>query len=141
MVDKKLWEKCAAFHGHECPGLSMGYRAAIYAAKLLDLRFTKDEEIVCIAENNACSIDAIQVVLGCTAGKSNLLFRLAGKQVYSVYERKSGRSVRLELKSLPEEMSRDEKFEYLHSQPDEVLFDVGPTLIALPEKPADRYHI
>ena len=38
MEDKKvLWEKCAAFHGHVCPGLTIGYRAALYAAELLEL--------------------------------------------------------------------------------------------------------
>ena len=37
MLNKELWDKCVAFHGHECPGLSIGYRAALYAAKLLDL--------------------------------------------------------------------------------------------------------
>ncbi len=46
MLNKELWDKCVAFHGHECPGLSIGYRAALYAAKLLDLRFSKDEEVV-----------------------------------------------------------------------------------------------
>ena len=27
--EKKLWEKAAAFHGHVCPGLTIGYRAAL----------------------------------------------------------------------------------------------------------------
>ena len=134
MLNKELWEKCVAFHGHECPGLSIGYRAALYAAKLLDLRFSKDEDVVCISENDACGVDAIQVILGCSAGKGNLLFHVVGKQAFSVYERKSGRSVRLVLKELPEAMSRDEKIEYLHTQPDEAIFDVKPTKIELPKK-------
>lgn len=136
MINKELWDKCAAFHGHECPGLSIGYRAALYAVKLLDLHFSKDEEIMCVTENDSCAVDAIQVILGCSAGKGNLLFHVVGKMAFSVYEKNSGRSVRLVLKAMPEGMSRQESFEYLHSQPDEALFDVKPTKIELPERAA-----
>ena len=31
MDKQQLWEKAAAFHGHVCPGLTIGYRAALYA--------------------------------------------------------------------------------------------------------------
>ena len=47
--EKKLWEKAAAFHGHVCPGLTIGYRAALYAIDLLGLTFSDDEQVVCIA--------------------------------------------------------------------------------------------
>ena len=80
--EKELWEKCAAFHGHVCGGLTIGYKAALYAIKLLDLTFSEDEETVCICENDACGVDAIQVILGCTAGKGNLLFHMTGKQAF-----------------------------------------------------------
>ena len=30
------WEKCVAFHGHACGGLTIGYKAACYAAELLE---------------------------------------------------------------------------------------------------------
>lgn len=39
MDKKELWEKCVAFHGHECGGLTIGYKAALYAADLLELTF------------------------------------------------------------------------------------------------------
>ena len=64
--EKKLWEKAAAFHGHVCPGLTIGYRAALYAIDLLGLTFSDDEQVVCIAENDACGVDAIQAILGCS---------------------------------------------------------------------------
>lgn len=54
MDKKELWEKCVAFHGHECGGLTIGYKAALYAADLLELTFSSDEEVVCISENDAC---------------------------------------------------------------------------------------
>ena len=74
--NKVLWEKCAAFHGHVCGGLTIGYKAALYAIELLELSFSEDEQVVCITENDACGVDAIQVVLGCSVGKGNLLFHI-----------------------------------------------------------------
>lgn len=106
-MDKKvLWEKAVAFHGHVCPGLTIGYRAALYAIDLLDLTFSDDEQVVCISENDACGCDAIQVILGCSIGKGNLLFHMTGKQAFSFYNRKTGKSVRLVLNKPIEEMTR-----------------------------------
>ncbi len=31
---KELWEQCAKFHGHVCGGLTIGYKAALYAMEL-----------------------------------------------------------------------------------------------------------
>lgn len=133
-MDKKtLWEKAVAFHGHECPGLTIGYRAALYAIELLGLEFSADEQVVCIAENDACGIDAIQVLLGCSAGKGNLLFHMRGKSAYSFYERTSGKSVRLVLKQKPREMTREESFAYYHACSAEEMFEVKQTTITLPE--------
>ncbi|MCR5009947.1 MAG: formylmethanofuran dehydrogenase [Clostridia bacterium] len=129
-----LWEKCKAFHGHECPGLTIGYRAALYATELLDLKFSGDEQVVCITENDACGVDAIQVILGCSVGKGNLLFHIRGKQAFSFYERATGKSVRLVLKPTPSEMTRAEKFSYFHECTNEEMFDVKPATIEIPEK-------
>ena len=95
MNKNEAWERAVSFHGHECPGLTIGYRAAIYAAKLLELTFSDDEQVVCISENDACGVDAVQAILGCSVGKGNLLFHMTGKQAFSFYNRKSGKSVRL----------------------------------------------
>ena len=56
--NRVLWEKCTAFHGHVCGGLTIGYKAALYAIELLDLKFSDDEQVVCISENDACGVDA-----------------------------------------------------------------------------------
>ena len=129
----ELWEKCVAFHGHACGGLTIGYKAALNAIELLDLQFSEDEKVVCIAENDACSVDAIQVVLGCSVGKGNLLFHMRGKQAYSFYERGSGRSVRLVLKDRPENMTREESFAYYQRLEPKDMFDVKEATCALPE--------
>ena len=89
--NKNKGERLAAvrdFHGHECGGLTIGYKAAQYAIKLLELTFSDDEQVVCNAENDSCSGDAIQVLLGCSMGKGNLLFHITGKQAFSFYNRK-----------------------------------------------------
>ncbi len=128
------WEKCVAFHGHACGGLTIGYKAACYAAELLELDFSGDEQLVCIAENDACGIDAIQALLGCSVGKGNLLFHMRGKQAFSFYNRATGKSVRLVLRDRPEGMTREESFDYFQAQEPADLFDVKPATIALPEK-------
>ena len=105
---RELWNKAAAFHGHVCGGLTIGYKAALYAIELLGLTFSPDEELVCIAENDACGCDAIQAILGCSVGKGNLLFHMTGKQAFSFYERKTGQSLRLVLRPSDRKMTRQE---------------------------------
>lgn len=129
----KNWNDCVAFHGHECGGLTIGYKAALYATQLLKLEFSDDEQVVCIAENDACGIDALQVMLGCSIGKGNLLFHMRGKSAYSFYNRKTGASVRLVLKPNPG-ICRDESFAYYQACTPEDMFEVKQTTIAVPEK-------
>ena len=106
----KTWQDCVNFHGHECGGLTIGYKASLYAAQLLELTFSTDEQVVCISENDACGVDAVQVMLGCSIGKGNLLFHMRGKQAFTFFNRKSGKSVRLVLKPKPEGMTKEESF-------------------------------
>ena len=91
----KSFADAVAFHGHSCGGLAMGYKLAEYVTELLGLSFSEDEELVCIAETDSCTVDAIQVFLGCTAGKGNLFVNKWGKTAFSFYNRKTGKSVRL----------------------------------------------
>lgn len=130
----KTWQDCVAFHGHECGGLTIGYKASLYAVELLKLEFSADEQVVCIAENDACGIDAIQVMLGCSIGKGNLLFHMCGKQAFSFYNRKNGQSVRLVLKPKPEGLTREASFAYYQGCKPEEMFDVKQTTISVPEK-------
>ena len=134
MDDKALWEKCVAFHGHECGGLAIGFKASLFAAELLGLSFSQDEETVCISENDACGVDAVQVILGCSVGKGNLLFHMTGKQAFSFYRRQTGQSVRLVLRPKPADMPKGKSMDYYLTTPAAELFDVKPTKIALPEE-------
>ena len=87
------FKEAAEFHGHTCPGLAIGYRIAKYVKEHYPR--SQDEELVCIAENKSCSIDAIQFMLGCTAGKGNLLFRDYGKQAFTFYSRNKNKALRI----------------------------------------------
>ena len=91
----KKFSEAVAFHGHTCGGLAMGYKACELAIEKLGLTFSKDEEVVCITETDSCTIDAIQVVLGCTAGKGNLIINSWGKNAFSFYRRDNGSSIRV----------------------------------------------
>jgi formylmethanofuran dehydrogenase subunit E len=131
--NKKLWDRCVAFHGHVCGGLTIGYKAALYAIELLDLTFSEDEDVVCITENDACGVDAIQVILGCSAGKGNLIFKIRGKQAFSFYNRTNGKSVRLVLKARPK-MTKEESKVYMMEHTPSELFDIKEANILLPER-------
>ncbi len=92
------FRQCIEFHGHICPGLAIGYAAVKAARNVLQLTSSEDEEIVAIVENDSCAVDAVQKLLGCTFGKGNLVFRDWGKQVYTFFDRNSGKAVRVALK-------------------------------------------
>lgn len=131
--NKELWRKAVAFHGHECGGLTIGYKAALYAMDLLELTFSSDEQVVCIAENDACGVDGIQALLGCSVGKGNLLLHMRGKSAYSFYNRKTGKSVRLVLKPRREGTGRESSFAYYQAMDPRDMFEVKQTTIRLPE--------
>lgn len=138
MLDLAYWEKAATFHGHKCPGLAMGFKAVEGAVELLGLDPSNlpavDEEIVCVTENDACGVDAVQAILGCTYGKSNLIERLRGKMAFSFFSRTIGKRARLVLKAgCGQGMERSEFQDYLVSTPYDQLFDVKEPDFELPE--------
>ena len=93
------FQRCAEFHGHVCPGLAIGFRAAQAGMNWLRENRAEDEELVAVVENNACGADAVQVLTGCTFGKGNFFFRDHGKHVFILAGRKSGKAVRVALKA------------------------------------------
>lgn len=104
------WDEVTWFHGHICPGLAMGYRAAQEALRFLGTEAASDEELVAIVENDACGVDALQMLTSCTLGKGNLIFRDYGKPVYTIGNRRTGEAVRVIMRSLAwegEERSRE----------------------------------
>ena len=96
-----LLERSARFHGHICPGLAIGINASRVALHRWE-RAT-DEELVAVVENDACCVDAIQELLGCTFGKGNLIFRDHGKMAFTFFRRGEDRGIRLSLRRSDEE--------------------------------------
>ena len=148
------------FHGHVCPGLIIGYRVTKVAQSAFRVERSEDEELVAIIENDACSVDAIQVLLGCTLGKGNLIYRDYGKQVYTIISRESNRAIRIALRSTvlgrPSETEalfqkaqkneasaeelralgdfREKRMEELLQMDEETLFKIEDVQIDVPEK-------
>lgn len=148
-----------AFHGHSCPGLAIGIRAAQWALK--EMGKSPDEEIVAVVETDMCGVDAIQYLLSCTFGKGNLIHRDYGKNAFTFYRRSDGKGARLVFKpeaygewgkrlrelmgkgerqglTAEEEKERDELRQriesYILTAPFEELFTVGPAREPLPKK-------
>ncbi|MYL81853.1 formylmethanofuran dehydrogenase [Desulfovibrio aerotolerans] len=89
-------ERVVLFHGHSCPGLSIGIRAAEYA-----LQYFGDAgngELVCITETDMCGVDALQYLTGCTLGKGNLIHKDYGKMAFSFHHRPTAVGIRLRLR-------------------------------------------
>lgn len=123
MINNELWKKCAEHHGHECPGLAIGYRASLYAAELLGIEPSPESGVKCVAGTDKCPVDAVRVILGCTEQNGRLSFDLTGEIVFT-FTAPSGKSVRLAFKDPGCELSRDEKFKLFHDLPAQDMFDV-----------------
>lgn len=87
-------KKCIEFHGHLCPGLIYGYMVAKAAMDLLNLNRSRDEEVVAISENDSCAVDALQILLGTSIGKGNLILKDYGKNVYTILKRQNKKAYR-----------------------------------------------
>jgi formylmethanofuran dehydrogenase subunit E len=99
ILDSEEFKRCADFHGHICPGLSIGYKAAKMAMESLKERRSEDEEIVAVVETDACYADAVQVLTGCTFGKGNFIYKDHGKTVLTLLSRKTGQGVRVAMRA------------------------------------------
>lgn len=87
-----LIEKTLDFHGHSCPGVAIGIRAAELAIK--ELGDPEKIQMVAVTETDMCGVDAIQYLTSCTYGKGNLLHRDLGKMAFNFFDRASGRGLR-----------------------------------------------
>jgi formylmethanofuran dehydrogenase subunit E len=123
---KELMEEAVKFHGHTCPGLALGVLVSKYILEH-GHDFSVDEELVAVVENDNCSVDALQALLGTTFGKGNLIYKDYGKNNYTFYNRDKKKAVKLSLKGEPyshEEYTREERLRMLlESDPNEI-FDV-----------------
>lgn len=153
-------QKIQEFHGHMCPGLAIGIRAAEVALEEIGKHAT-DEEVVAVVETDMCAVDAIQYLTGCTFGKGNLMHRDYGKNAFTFIRRADGKSLRVvtkpqawgepdsehtqlfakvrEGKATPEERERFQKLHVARAQaileaPTGRLFDIKEANSRVPKK-------
>jgi formylmethanofuran dehydrogenase subunit E len=112
----------------------MGFKAWEAAKAKMNLTFSTDEEVVCVTENDACGVDAIQVLTGCTFGKGNLIYKGTGKMAFSFFSRTTGQSLRMIVNSLPQDMTRPEKQAYILNSDIETIFTFSTPTFQPPVK-------
>ncbi|BAB59816.1 hypothetical protein [Thermoplasma volcanium GSS1] len=83
------------FHGHKCPYMPLGYRAGLYAMKLLKIDREKDHKTLIYSEMsekdlNGCFNDGLQAATGCTYGKGLLNLLGYGKLALILYRKDKG---------------------------------------------------
>ncbi len=132
------FEDVVRFHGHSCPGLAIGYRMTVAGMKALGVERAGDEELVAIVENDACGVDAVQFVAGCSFGKGNLIFHDYGKPVYTFYSRTTGRAVRVlgHRRAMPDEFrdDREGRIRWILTAPDDDVVLCQAVDVAEPHK-------
>ena len=92
--------KTAEIHGHFCPGSALGVMSAVWGLSQLglDSSFSDGlEELMAIVEINACFVDGVQAVSGCTLGNNALVYRDLGKHAvtFALRGRETGVRVRV----------------------------------------------
>ncbi len=148
--------RCVQFHGHTCPGLAIGFQAAMILMKRLDVKKALDEELLAIVETDACGADAIQVMTGCTLGKGNFILKNYGKHAFSLMDRGRRKGIRVcllpglfesgpDYLSLSQKVQRDEasaketeRFKQLQQDRIQKILGAAPeSLFKIEEIPAD----
>lgn len=161
-IDQQTLDRIVAFHGHLCPGLSMGVQAARLALRDIGPH-SGDEEVVAAVETDMCAVDAIQYLTGCTFGKGNLIHRDWGKNAYTFFRRSDGKAIRVaarphawgddpERQQLRERISAGQaseqeqaRFRELHETRAYALLDTAPeelfTVVAVDEEPPSKARL
>ncbi|MEM1873489.1 MAG: FmdE family protein [Acidilobaceae archaeon] len=100
MVTPEDLRRAEELHGHLCPFLVIGMRAAEIAMEKLGVEKlgvyeSIHEEVVAIVEVNNCFSDGVQVKTGCTLGNNSLVYVDLGKNAVTLALRGSSEGVRV----------------------------------------------
>jgi formylmethanofuran dehydrogenase subunit E len=141
------------FHGHKCPAMPLGLRAAVAAMNVLGVERARDKELHIISETGkghaaGCFLDGIMVATGCTYGKSNIEKLYYNKMAFTLIDVQGEKSVRVSLKLEffaqmlkspfveqrkqgvpPQDIApevADPLVEKVMSMPEEMFLDIGP---------------
>jgi len=94
MTRDEHYAAVVAFHGHECPGAAVGLRMAETAVAQYG-RHDRGNELIAVAEIDICSVDAVQVLTGCTFGKRNLRHVDNGKNAFTFWRQGDSHGLRV----------------------------------------------
>ena len=100
---KDFFELGLAFHGHKCPAMPLGLRAAVAAMNVLKVERAQDKELHVISETGkghaaGCFLDGIMAATGCTYGKSNIEKLYYNKMAFTLVDVAGKKAVRVSLK-------------------------------------------
>lgn len=123
-MNQVLWENCVEFHGHECPGLAIGFRACEIAKEEIGLTFLPDEDLVCITEIDSCPIDAIKFIAKCSAEKGNLLINKTGNAAFSFLNKDTGENIKLVLHPTNKDMDKETAKRFILEAPADQVFGI-----------------
>lgn len=110
-----LLANVAHYHGHLCPELAIGYRAALIAQEELGISRENAPQFFILAENMSSAIESLQLITGCTIGNQNFFAYDLGKHVYYfgsyAHVSEPGKALRLALINLAVDLSHKRELE------------------------------
>lgn len=121
-MDNLLYKEVVKFHGHECPGISIGMKACEAIISKMNINPGKDK-IICITENDTCPIDAIKYVFGCDYNKNNLIYKESESLAFNIFNANRNESLRIIYKGKNNTNSKEDYIKYILNANTDELFD------------------
>lgn len=118
-MNNLLWEEVVKFHGHKCPGIAMGFKAC----EVISSKIDKDDEIICISENNTCPVDAIKYIFKCDYDKGNLILKEDKDLAFNIFNKTKNFNFRVVYKGKNNCPTKEEYMNYILNAPIDELFD------------------
>lgn len=69
-MNQELWNKTVEKHGHECPGVALGFRIGEEVNRI----FGEDEQVHCITSVKNCAVDGVCSVVGLSVESGTIRF-------------------------------------------------------------------
>ncbi len=136
-IPEEILQQAFYFHGHKCPAMPLGLRAAMKAMDVLEVERSQDKELFVISETGrghaaGCFLDGIMFATGCTYGKSNIEKLYWNKMAFTLIDTQRERAVRVSLK--PEFFAKALKSPFVEQRkkgvpPQDVPFEVLKPLL------------
>lgn len=124
MFDASVWDRCVSFHGHACPGLAIGVRAAQAALDFFmdDIQDESAPGISCVTTTDKCPSDGIRCMLCVEEGRGLTIKPSEGEIVFDFSM--DGKHIILTTRPKKTRLDRDASIVYTLNGPLEELFDI-----------------